>query len=764
MNVAAAAPILFAASLPTVGAGQTLMIPGTGLSDASLHVCRADSGCVDLPNIAVAYEGSITATLPSTPAAPAVLTVSACSRASGACSAPITVNAPEVSFVHLDTDADGQAHAGSTLRVVGRALAWSAASGRCEPLLSPTEPQAWQAVADAATALRSVAEALETPLPRPVVDSFSSAAAAALAGVRGTTDGSATLALRPVAGGADVPLAPSLVSCFRIDAPLPAGTQPGSYALILNSGLLPAPVAVANFTVVGGRGPSTGWPALTFALGVNCSTVDDCLSSARGAGGGIVRLPAGRFAMAANAVLNVSGRVQLLGAGANATYLEWRDNVAPPPPALVICEGFGRIIGVAIVGASPAAEGLRFSEGSVGCALDNAAITLDVGPSVPLGTAFAAYGSAHWGVVGATLTMRGNCSAESWPHNTAFVVERCRDALMGSLTVVCGCQGHSTDSSSRILYDMLAVVSVGADSQGTGASTFQSPNVLQGLYTGRSVDIGNPAATKRWESLTLDGPGGAAFSYVDSSAVGDFDGDGSAAALAANQTLVLANPPSVPDKYLPAAGLAAIVMDGAGAGMWTRAVAASADARTWTLSPPFAAPLAPAGAADASLVAIVPFRGDLFWEGCAYLNDTTHQLFGTALGVVSAGNYVQNMTGTMTTWGLWYDDGQAANAGFQPNYQVLYDANTIRCSGGLGSLSIPGPQSPINFTAAFNRQTTYRRGAMLAGANVKLDGATSDVLVEGVAFAADICLPGGAQRPAGSYSAASSTSRIIVLP
>ena len=122
------------------------------------------------------------------------------------------------------------------------------------------------------------------------------------------------------------------------------------------------------------------------------------------------------------------------------------------------------------------------------------------------------------------------------------------------------------------------------------------------------------------------------------------------------------------------------------------------------------------------------------------------------------------MTGSVTTWGLWYDDGQPANAGFQPNFAVLYDANTIRCSGGLGSLSIPGPQAPINFTAAFNRQTTYRRGTMLAGSNVRLDGATSDVLVDGVAFAAGACEAGGAQRPAGSFSAATSTARVLVLP
>ena len=191
--------------------------------------------------------------------------------------------------------------------------------------------------------------------------------------------------------------------------------------------------------------------------------------------------------------------------------MSWAANTAAgAPQALVSCAGLGRIIGVAIEASSPVVDGVRFEEGSVGCALDNAVVSLDVGPGVDVGNAFSAYGSSHWGVVGVSLTMRGNCSEENWPRNTAYYVERCRDALMGATTVVCGCQGHSTDSSQRILFDSLSVVSVGADSEGSGASTFQRPNVLEGIYWGRLLTVGNPAATKRWESFTLDGPGGAA--------------------------------------------------------------------------------------------------------------------------------------------------------------------------------------------------------------------------------------------------------------
>ena len=559
-----------------------------------------------------------------------------------------------------------------------------------------------------------------------------------------------------------MPLAVSLASCFRVDAPLPPTLVPGGYEVLLNNGLLPGDgVVIANVTVVPGRGPATGWPSATFQLGANCTSVAGCLAAARAAGGGIARIPAGAFAMGPNEVLDVSGRVQLLGAGANATLISWASNVAPAPPALVSCSGLGRIIGLGLIVTSAVNDAVRFEENSIGCALDNAAVTVDfTSAAAPIGNAFSAYNSSHWGVVGVSILHRGNCS-RNWPLNTAFYIERSRDALVGSSTVVCACQGHSIDSSQRIFLDNLTVVSIGQVSQGDGLSTFEQPKVLEDIYEGRGVDIGNPDAAKRYESFTLDGPGGAALSYAASSSV---DASGV-------ETIVLANPPPVPDKYFGVAqGLAVVVIDGSGVGQVSRAITGSADARTWTVSPPFRAPLTLAGGGGGqggppSLLSIIPFRGGLTYEGNAMLNDTTWQLFGTALDVVSAGNFISDMSsgGTMTLWGLYYIDGQSAG-GWQPNYNVLFDQNTAACSGGLGSLSIPGPvpPAPVVFDGAYNRLATLRRGAMLGGAGVSLQGVTRDCVVEQVAFEAAEC--GGRQVPAGAFSAAASTERIMYRP
>ena len=40
--------------------------------------------------------------------------------------------------------------------------------------------------------------------------------------------------------------------------------------------------------------------------------------------------------------------------------------------------------------------------------------------------------------------------------------------------------------------------------------------MLEHIYIGRQLDVGNPAATKRWESMTFDGPGGAIFDTFES--------------------------------------------------------------------------------------------------------------------------------------------------------------------------------------------------------------------------------------------------------
>jgi len=109
------------------------------------------------------------------------------------------------------------------------------------------------------------------------------------------------------------------------------------------------------------------------------------------------------------------------------------------------------------------------------------------------------------------------------------------DGLFSNNSVLCYCQGHSTDSSQRVVFDGNAVWSLGPSSQGSGFSTFSSPQVrqavrrgiaqchgtapsqvLEHIYVGRSIDVGNPAATKRYESMTFDGPGGSVSSAVAS--------------------------------------------------------------------------------------------------------------------------------------------------------------------------------------------------------------------------------------------------------
>jgi len=295
-------------------------------------------------------------------------------------------------------------------------------------------------------------------------------------------------------------------------------------------------------------------------------------------------------------------------------------------------------------------------------------------------------------------------------------------------------------------------------------STFQDPKVLENIYEGRGIDVGNPEAAKRYESWTLDGPGGAALSYAASSSVGENG----------VETIVLSDPPAVPDKYFQVAqGLAVVVIDGSGVGQVSRVLTGSADAKTWTVSPPFRSPLTLAGGGGGgggggapSLLSIIPFRGGLTFEGNAVLNGTTWQLFGTALDVVSAGNFMSNFSsgGTMTLWGLYYEDGQDVG-GWQPNYNVLFDQNVAACSDGLGALSIagPAPPAPVVFAGAYNRLATFRRGAMLGGAGVHLRGVTRDCVVEQVAFAAAEC--GGQHVEAGNFSAdASTTARIMYRP
>lgn len=122
-------------------------------------------------------------------------------------------------------------------------------------------------------------------------------------------------------------------------------------------------------------------------------------------------------------------------------------------------------------------------------------------------------------------------------------------------------------------------------SEGQGFSSFRSPQIVEQVYQGRGVDVGNPFASwvdatnpqhknsqGRNEAMTLDGPYGLYLGLVDSTALSP-DGH--------SQLLHTASPPpfAMPGR-IAAIGAAAIIMQGFGIGMVSRVIAISADLRT----------------------------------------------------------------------------------------------------------------------------------------------------------------------------------------
>lgn len=192
-------------------------------------------------------------------------------------------------------------------------------------------------------------------------------------------------------------------------------------------------------------------------------------------------------------------------------------------------------------------------------------------------------------------------------------------------------------------------------------------------------------------------------------------------------------------------------------------------AGTYTISPPFEQPLD----RNSSVLSIVSFRGRSIWEGNAYLNATAFQLFGTSLDVVSAGNYFENSTSGMQSFGLYYQGG------WQPNFDVLFEANTMQCTGidppfffrfgvGLGtnSLGYTGcricREPPVSFDAPYNRMIHFRRNTLGAGTPMKILGRTENCVLDKNVFVAGTCGNGQASQ-AGNLTIDNATTRAIVV-
>ena len=190
---------------------------------------------------------------------------------------------------------------------------------------------------------------------------------------------------------------------------------------------------------------------------------------------------------------------------------------------------------------------------------------------------------------------------------------------------------------------------------------------------------------------------------------------------------------------------------------------------TYSISPPFEQPLD----RNSSVLSIVSFRGRSTWEGNAYLNATAFQLFGTSVDVVCAGNYFDNATSGMQSFGLYYQGG------WQPNYGVLFEQNTMRCTGidppyffrfrvGLGTNSLGYASCricrdpPVPFYAAYNRLLHFRNNTLTAGTPMKILGRTENCILDRNVFVAGTCGTGGA-RAVGNLTVDNTTTRAIVV-
>ena len=723
-------PLLFRVS-KYAAPNETVVINGVGLSSASVSLCplRGPPSCQVVPLAAASWDGGLKVILPSPPRA---WSVNACVEevCSGGDSQVqrFTINAPRIAWALGDGGGGGTSSgqvtvaAGGILRVFGSALAIDAA-GFCPPLRADARGS--------------------TPALLP-----------------GGTSSTLSLCISP--SSCIVLPPPTIASCHRLDVLVPLGTAPGSYNLIIDNSLASSLDGLGAleraFQVdVFNRDP---WPlSPQWVVGKDCTSVDACLKEAYVAGGGVVSLPPGVFDIQQDTFLTLPSRTSLLGAGASSSTLRWLSNSGAGAlnPA-IICPGSARAANFSILITSPIASGVHFSGGS-GCEVEGLNVTIDVPiDSRPVGAAFAADGAAGWRVTDSSFLQRGNCSL-SWPHNTVYTVWASRDGLFANNTMYCYCQGHSTDSSQRIVFDNNTVVALGSlASQGSGFSTFESPQVLEHIYEGRRIDFGNLFSVKHYESMTFDGPGGAYVGTFVASSTNGTDGG--------KQVVTLSVPGRAPgtwpggkniSSYL---GASVSVIFGPGLGSTARVVDIVPDnyswatASTWVFDPPLIGAIV-----GESYIAINPHRGGFIFEGSAYVNDTTFQLWAQATDIIVAGCAFFNISGDVRNWPLQYQCPW--NDGFPCAWQVNIDThfvnNVIECShGGLNAVSSDyGAVPPVDITIGISNT---RRGNILRGGNVAATGRFADLLVEHTAFqASDAC-----SSPAGDVNINSSIPYVLI--
>lgn len=804
-------PSLTWASSPALP-GDALLLGGARL-DAAARVCfqvvRSNADVPPPPGAPslcaapqVASSAAVSVVVPPELPPGAVLAVSACASSpadpAGCSSPPVYVNAPEPWWVA----GDGEAPPGGcpvailsgTLRIVGRSLGWTSGStgapgsrggGGGTPFCAPRPPGAPLSPADPA-------------LPN------------------------ITVYVTPFDGGPVTAVPVTGASCHRLDAALPHALRaPGVYTVFLNNGLTTEPLLLPGasppmFTLA----PPPEWPPGTWSPPADCpGDLRGCLAAAAAAGGGTVALPPGVTSVPpAGGALALGHRVQLVGAGAGLSVLQWAaaasggsggygdaSVAAPPPPLLTSLtpNATWSVGGVTLrpAGAPGSAAGgvMLIPAGSTGVILEDVAIEAPAGALGAGGTALVIAGTptapaTHWRLLNVSVTLTGSQAGRT-PGGppAALAMEGTTDGRIDGLTLACGDAGAPTlcwgvTNAVRLVVDGLRATNSSGGAMGTlpgppgGPTSAPDPpadpvgSTLRGVYVGGVTDarpasgpsaaaaVGGSGAVP--PTLLVGGPAPAAALFTGYATAAGADG----------MSVTVPAAPSVAGGLDPRRlwmGAPITVVDGPGAGAVVRVEswAPTPDGAGVVLTPFFGAgfpvPPVPSGGGGgggngSSLLAITADASQLVFEGLALANTSGWVVEGAAsdvvvAGVQSAGDPVGVVIAGAALGGS--AGAAAAGAAVLPATRVQVAHVTALCGGGL---QVRNGGNDAASAPPLNRLCALGPASLVGATGVAVEGTAADVVVGGVLLLGGPC-PAGPQPP-GFVDVGPNTTGVWVQP
>lgn len=250
------------------------------------------------------------------------------------------------------------------------------------------------------------------------------------------------------------------------------------------------------------------------------------------------------------------------------------------------------------------------------------------------------------------------------------------------------------------------------------------PQILENIYVGNTLNIGNTDSTERWETMTFDGL--------------SVFWDGNVSSGNGTSLVLPGDPINTRNNYL---GAVVGVLGGAGIGQVRRVVGYArgpGGQSSWTVDRAWDVPLVGQGAAGASSVVLTGMRGAATFEANTYVNGTNFQFYGAAFNIRVAGNVFDhmNVSGSAVdaecavcegNGGVLLGWGKAYGQGFQPGMYFQAVNNSLTCSTKListacGAGSLPQGQEALTYGVVHRGNALYGTDHILgyAGGNSTL--------------------------------------------